>query len=286
LDRLLDKLWAHGLAPGFELMGNPGNLWTDFSTSQQVNKWHHLITLMARRYIDRYGEDWVATWRFETWNEPDHGYFCGINFSLETYLRYFDSSLSALKSVSPRLCLGGPGGSCRPPHFLRFCRGLLSHVQHGTNSFDPAIPLTLDFLSIHKKGDGGVEVILEEELATLVTLRRDFPFTTNIPVINDEADPLKGWWRGEEWRAGVEYAILVARNIDLHKKHFFDKNDTGIGFELLSNDNAFLPFPPNPFRQRSLLARLPSSNSSFTGSLFIQVVTQSVNTAYQHFRII
>ena len=37
-----------------------------------------------------------------------------------------------------------------------------------------------------------MEVILEEELATLATLRRDFPFTTTVPVINDEADPLKG----------------------------------------------------------------------------------------------
>ena len=30
------QLWRHGLTPGFELMGNPGNLWTDFSSDDQV----------------------------------------------------------------------------------------------------------------------------------------------------------------------------------------------------------------------------------------------------------
>ena len=30
------QLWRHGLTPGFELMGNPGNLWTDFASDDQV----------------------------------------------------------------------------------------------------------------------------------------------------------------------------------------------------------------------------------------------------------
>ena len=31
------QLWQHGLTPGFELMGNPGKLWTDFASDEQVN---------------------------------------------------------------------------------------------------------------------------------------------------------------------------------------------------------------------------------------------------------
>ena len=41
-------------------------------------------------------------------------------------------------------------------------------------------------------------------------------------------------------------------------------------FELMSNDDAFLSFPPNIFTQRTLLARFPTENSSFSNSFFIQ----------------
>ena len=69
---------------------------------------------------------------------------------------------------------------------------MLSHIQTGTNSFDPRIPLSLDFFSFHKKGNGSVDMIVEEEMATLNNLFNRFPFLRNIPVVNDEADPLKG----------------------------------------------------------------------------------------------
>ena len=69
---------------------------------------------------------------------------------------------------------------------------MLSHIQTGTNSFDPRIPLSLDFFSFHKKGNGGVDVIVDEEMATLDDLRGSFPFLRNIRVVNDEGDPLKG----------------------------------------------------------------------------------------------
>ena len=47
----------------------------------------------------RFGSDYVREWKFETWNEPDHGDFCGLKFDLESYLAYFDVSLSAVKSA-------------------------------------------------------------------------------------------------------------------------------------------------------------------------------------------
>ena len=33
-----------------------------------------------------------------------------------------------------------------------------------------------------------------------------------------------GWWRGEDWRGGVDYPVLVAKNIALHKRQYFDLN--------------------------------------------------------------
>ena len=65
----MSQLWRHGLTPGFELMGNPGNLWTDFASDEQVcvilfvrlqhfclpqvTRWHSLVTQVASRYLAR-----------------------------------------------------------------------------------------------------------------------------------------------------------------------------------------------------------------------------------------
>ena len=100
LDLLLDRLWRVDLTPGFELMGNPSNYFHDFSTLEELNMWYRLIQALVTRYINRYGHAWVTKWKFETWNEPDHKDFCNIKFSLSTYLKYFDASISALKMIS------------------------------------------------------------------------------------------------------------------------------------------------------------------------------------------
>ena len=60
--------------------------------------------------------------------------------------------------------------------------------------------------------------------------------------------------------ATVFYTLFNSKN--LHSTKYFS-------FELLSNDNAFLSYPPAPFSQRSLLARLPSHNTSYSDSAFI-----------------
>ena len=40
-----------------------------------------------------------------------------------------------------------------------------------------------------------------------------YPGLSSVPLVNDEADPMKGWWRREWWREGVEYAILVTKGV-------------------------------------------------------------------------
>ena len=51
LDRLLDWLHTYRLYPGFELMGNPSQLFTDFSDDTQVAEWRRLVGIIATRYI-------------------------------------------------------------------------------------------------------------------------------------------------------------------------------------------------------------------------------------------
>ena len=71
LDEALDTIVDRGLRPFFELMGNPSNLFDDFSDMEQVRAWRDLVAELASRCIARYGRDEVRAWWFETWNEPD-----------------------------------------------------------------------------------------------------------------------------------------------------------------------------------------------------------------------
>ena len=47
----------------------------------------------------------MRKWKFETWNEPDHGDFCDLEFDVESFKRYFDLSLTAVKTAVPGLKL-------------------------------------------------------------------------------------------------------------------------------------------------------------------------------------
>jgi hypothetical protein len=58
LDKLVQILWTNGLQPGFELMGNPANIFTDFQNKTQVFMWKDLIQTMAKNYIGK-----VHTWK-------------------------------------------------------------------------------------------------------------------------------------------------------------------------------------------------------------------------------
>ena len=78
----------------------------------------------------------VASWNFESWNEPDHGDFGTTlgNVTLNGFLNYYDATAAGVSDAAAaggegkgKLRLGGPGGSCRSPKFIRFCHGLIDH---------------------------------------------------------------------------------------------------------------------------------------------------------------
>jgi xylan 1,4-beta-xylosidase len=70
-------------------------------------KWDDMIAKFARHLIDRYGIDEVSNWYFEVWNEPNLDFWAG-NPRQSTYWDLYDHTARALKSVSPRLRVGGP----------------------------------------------------------------------------------------------------------------------------------------------------------------------------------
>ncbi|XP_022257092.1 alpha-L-iduronidase-like [Limulus polyphemus] len=187
LDKLIHSLWKNGLHPGFELMGNPSNIFSNFENLTEVRWWTSLVQELSNRYIDLYGMNYVLKWNFETWNEPDHHDFDGLNFTLKGFLNYYDASQKGLKMTNSKLKLGGPGGSCHLPATGRspLCWTFLDHCAKQMYLHKKQNNMTLDFISFHKKGDGISLNILEKELETIHLIQKTFPSLASVPVVNE-----------------------------------------------------------------------------------------------------
>ena len=263
LDRFLDILFKIGLKPGFELMGNPSAYFSNFDDMKQVLEFQELVRLLAKRYISMFGMDYVSTWNFESWNEPDHLDFDNLTVTVNGFLKYYDACSEGLKQVSSSLIFGGPAGSCRQPSFSKRCWALFEHVTNGTNHITGQHGSTLDFISFHKKGSGTAEVILENELQVISQIHSQYPSLTSTPIFNDEADPLVGWSKPQLWRADVTYAALIAKVITQHQNELIaNTSRANITYALLSNDNGFLNYAPHYFTQRTLNSRFQVNNTN------------------------
>ncbi|NP_001087031.1 alpha-L-iduronidase L homeolog [Xenopus laevis] len=274
LDTFMDLLMANGLVPGFELMGSPSGYFTDFEDKHQVMEWRNLVFMTAQRYIKKYGLLQVSQWNFETWNEPDNHDFDNVSMTVNGFHNYYDACSEGLKQASPLLKFGGPGDSCRSPPRSPICWSLLEHCYNGTNYFTGEKRVRLDYIALHKKGAGGSFYILEQEMETVNEIQERFPLFKNVPIYNDEADPLVGWSTPQSWRGDVTYAAMVVKIIDQHLQLLSNKSNS-INYTLLSNDNAFMNFHPNYFSQRTLTARFQMNN---TNPPHVQMVRKPVLT--------
>ncbi|KAK2837635.1 hypothetical protein Q5P01_014847 [Channa striata] len=261
LDQLIELLRINGLRPGFELMGSVSNYFTDFEDKSQVAEWRNLVYLIAKRYIDRYGLGSVSQWNFETWNEPNNHDFDNVTMSVQGFLNYYDASSEGLRAANSLLRFGGPGDSCHSPPHSPYCWAMLQHCYNGTNYFTGETGVRIDYIALHKKGGGYSLPILQQEIQTVREIQEHFPHFRNLPVYNDEADPLVGWSRPQEWRGDVTYAAMVVKIINQHQDMLLADPNSTINYTLLSNDNAFLSYHPHPFTQRTLTARFQINNT-------------------------
>ncbi len=117
VDELYDKLLAIGIRPIVELSFMPRALAADpeqtvftyrgiISPPADWAEWRELIAALARHLVERYGIDEVAQWGFEVWNEPNLVVFW--SGSQQDYFRLYAETARAVKSVDPRLPVGGP----------------------------------------------------------------------------------------------------------------------------------------------------------------------------------
>ena len=246
LDAALDVLVRNGLKPFFELMGDvsgghaSASYFDDYTNLAQAEAWKQLIRALAEHLEARYGADEVRGWRFETWNEPDVGFW---KQSEAAFCTYYDACSEGLREADPELILGGPG-TCRG--LSSMMSSFLEHCDRGTNALTGETGVRLQFISVHEKGvrahkedlNPDMLGIVEREVAIVDYIRQHHPRLAKLPFLNDECDPQVGWGDIHTWRAKPYYAALIAKAINQHLLALVD--DRGCSYGLLSNDNGFL----------------------------------------------
>src|SRR5262249_21390083 len=110
---------------------------------KDYGKWAALIEAFAHHLVNRYGIDEVAQWYFEVWNETNID-FWAAEPKQAPYYKLYDSTARALKSVSPRLRVGGPATAAAD--------WVVDFLKHCSNSGSP-----IDFVSTHGYADDSVE---------------------------------------------------------------------------------------------------------------------------------
>jgi xylan 1,4-beta-xylosidase len=195
---------------------------------RDYQKWGELVYQWARHCVDKFGAPEVDRWYWETWNEPNIGYWRGTP---EEFLKLHDFAIAAVRRALPTARVGGPDfaghGGDRLKQFIE-------HAVRGTNFATGARGTPLDFVSFHAKGspvfvDGHVRMGMAAQLRTIdegFAIIASYPETRPLPIVIGESDP-EGCaaCQGPQltYRAGTMYssytAASFARKLDLADKH-------------------------------------------------------------------
>ena len=155
VDQIYDGLLENKTRPLVELSFMPRKLTSDpnalhpfwykpnVAPPKDWNKWDQLIEAFARHLVERYGEDEVANWYFEVWNEPNIDFWAGAPKEA-TYYDLYDHTAQAIKRISARLRVGGPA-TAQAAWVDRF----LAHCK------EKNVPV--DFVSTHVYGNDKAE---------------------------------------------------------------------------------------------------------------------------------
>jgi len=227
VDRIFDAYLAHGVRPyveiGFmpkELSIKPEPYQHRWSPTQKYNeiftgwayppkdyaRWAELVYQWTKHCVEKYGRAEVESWWWETWNEPNIGYWRGTP---QEFQKLHDYAIDAVRRALPTARVGGPdvagsGG--------KFTRAFLEHCLRGTNYATGKIGTPIDFISFHAKGaprfvatardgaienrpspeSGYVEMGIAAQLRTIdegFGIVESYPELKNKPVVIGESDP-------------------------------------------------------------------------------------------------
>lgn len=133
IDELFDFLQRIGMKPFVEVgfmpsalaSGNKTVFWWrgNVTPPKDYLKWDDLIKALVAHWTERYGQDEVASWYFEIWNEPNlkDGFFTGDQ---QDYFKLYKETAISIKSISKRYRVGGPAtaGNAWIPETITFCK--------------------------------------------------------------------------------------------------------------------------------------------------------------------
>ena len=154
IDRIYDRVLALGLRPIVELGFMPHDLAADpsqtvfdyraiISPPRDWDRWERLVRELTEHLVERYGRAEVARWAFEVWNEANLEVFW--SGTRDEYLRLYDASVRAVKSVDAALRVGGPASAAG-----KWVDELLAHCAV-TGS-------PVDFVSTHTYGNAPLDL--------------------------------------------------------------------------------------------------------------------------------
>lgn len=144
IGHIYDNLLSCGMRPFVELSFMPTPLASGKKTGlhyknnitppANYEEWAQYIKSFIMFLLKRYGEKEVEQWYFEVWNEPDLGIF--FKGKKEDYFKLYEVTARAVKSVNPKLRVGGPSTSA--------CKWIDEFILRCTSNQIP-----LDFVSTH-----------------------------------------------------------------------------------------------------------------------------------------
>ena len=154
IDRVYDHVLGLGLRPIVELSFMPHDLASDpsktvfdyaaiVSPPRDWERWEDLVNELTAHLVDRYGRDEVRRWAFEVWNEANLDVFW--SGTRDEYLRLYDVSVRAVKSVDAALIVGGPASAAG-----KWVDEMLAHCR--------ATGSPIDFVSTHTYGNAPLDL--------------------------------------------------------------------------------------------------------------------------------
>ena len=200
---------------------------------KDYDKWGELVHQWAKHCLEKYGKEEVETWYWETWNEPNIGYWKGTR---QEFYKLHDYAVDAVRRAIPNAKVGGPDQAGGGANFLR---PFLEHCLRGTNHATGKVGTPLDFIAFHAKGaprfvDGHVRMGIVNQLRDIdsgFATVASFPELKNTPIVIGESDPegcaacpspQNGYRNGTMYSSYT--AASFARKHELAEKH-------GVNFE-------------------------------------------------------
>lgn len=235
------------------------------------DRWRELVYQWTLHCVERYGKEEVEKWWWETWNEPNIGYWQGTP---EEFHKLHDYAMDGVLKALPTARVGGPdvagdGGD--------FARNFYRHCLEGTNYATGKKGTRLDFVSFHAKGsprweDDHIRMGIANQLRTIdrgFGIVAEFPELRQTPIVIGESDP-EGCaaCQGDQfsYRNGTMYSSYTAASFarkqdlaDRHDVHFagaltwaftFEDQPYFAGFRQLASNGLAMPVL-NVFRMMS-----------------------------------